>query len=78
MPPACAALNTLDISNCCLVKDVSGLVGCAELERLDISWCHGLTDHSKLAGCAALSRLIAKGVPGDRLPHKEGLEIVYD
>ena len=50
-------VQTLSLSRCGGVTDVSALAGCASLHTLDLSRCVGVTDVSALAGCASLHTL---------------------
>ena len=44
------SLQTLDLSHCEQLSDLSPLAGLTSLQRLDLSWCGQLSDLSPLAG----------------------------
>ncbi|RTK98689.1 MAG: hypothetical protein EKK65_10495, partial [Lysobacterales bacterium] len=50
-------LQSLDLSECESLTDVSVLAGLTGLQSLDLSWCPSLTDVSVLAGLTGLQSL---------------------
>jgi Leucine-rich repeat (LRR) protein len=53
----CSSLQTLDISNCIRLTDVSALGQCSSLQTLDLSRCSDLTGVSALGQCSSLQTL---------------------